>query len=257
MIGWWTAPSSPTSSAAGARCCSPRTSGSSRARGVARAACGARRLPRSPACRRTTTPAWNSSVARGPPRACSPPSRGDCTGRTTSRDRHPEHHRGRAGRDRLPGANGGEQVLESRDARADPGRASRAMIGQHPEVARHRIHVVDPDDRLVHEVARLELAARSEWVIDSEHCHARVRDSGSHSVHAREDAFRALSEPAPIDELPPAPTGPPNPDFVATDGQVRRLRCRIRRFAPARPPRRALDRGPCDATRGCQTAATP
>ena len=90
------------------------------------------------------------------------------------------------------------------------------MIGQHPEVARHRIHVVDPDDRLVHEVARLELAARSEWVIDSEHCHARVRDSGSHSVHAREDAFRALSEPAPIDELPPAPTGPPNPDFVAT-----------------------------------------
>ncbi len=31
-----------------------------------------------------------------------------------------------------------------------------------------------------------------------------------------EDAFRALSEPAPIDELPPAPTGPPSPDLVET-----------------------------------------
>jgi len=31
-----------------------------------------------------------------------------------------------------------------------------------------------------------------------------------------EEAFRALSEPAPIDDLPPAPTGPPPPDVVET-----------------------------------------
>lgn len=31
-----------------------------------------------------------------------------------------------------------------------------------------------------------------------------------------ENAFRALSEPAPIDDLPPAPTGPPNPDVIET-----------------------------------------
>jgi len=31
-----------------------------------------------------------------------------------------------------------------------------------------------------------------------------------------EGAFRALSEPAPIDDLPPGPTGPPHPDLIDT-----------------------------------------
>ena len=51
-----------------------------------------------------------------------------------------------------------------------------AVVGQRPEVARHRVHVVDPDDRLVHQVARVELLARGQGVVGRQDRHAGIRE---------------------------------------------------------------------------------
>ena len=62
----WTAKTSPTSSAAAANRCSPRTSACPPGAAAAPPACAARRSPRWPRCRPTSTRGSSSGAARGP-----------------------------------------------------------------------------------------------------------------------------------------------------------------------------------------------
>ena len=58
--------------------------------------------------------------------------------------------------------------------RADPGWASLAAVAERPEVAGHRVKVVDPAERLVEQVLDRELGALGERVVGGEHGHASV-----------------------------------------------------------------------------------